>query len=346
MVNQKIIFLLLSISLLCTNYAVSQNGGYAGASFGLGYGPRGMAISNAMAASTFEGIYPYYNPALAAFKATGNQVDLSVSSLSFDRVYQTFSSTFQLPTNAGLSIGLIKSGVKAFDERSVSGYPLGNFDIAEYQLINSFGLRFSERFWGGISFKLSYANYNKEISPSTALGIDIGILYRFGNYLNFAFTVQDFFANYTWNSGELYNQTQSRNVINNFPITIKWAFSYQRDKYAIQTEYELQSVEYEYENKELFIDDNGFPNQINQLMTTTNSSGTYKFGATWNMHERFTLRSGYRIIESNTSNKGLLSFGFSTHLPIEKFSPSIDYAFVKEPNGISNIHVFALRLHL
>ncbi len=73
--------------------------------------------------------------------------------------------------------------------------------------------------------------------------------------MNFAFTVQDFFANYTWNSGELYNQTQSRNVINNFPITIKWAFSYQRDKYAIQTEYELQSVEYEYENKELFIDD-------------------------------------------------------------------------------------------
>lgn len=346
MVNKKIIFLLLSISLLSTDYAVSQNGGYAGASFGLGFGPRGMAISNAMAASTFEGIYPYYNPALAAFKAKGNQIDLSVSSLSFDRVYQTFSSTFQLPPNAGLSIGLIRSGVKAFDERSLSGYPLGNFDIAEYLFNTSFGLRFSDRFQAGISFKLNYANYHKELNSTTAVGVDLGFLYKFGKHLNVAVAIQDMFANYTWNSGDLYNQSQSRNVVNNFPIRYKWAFSYERRKYALQAEYEIKTFESEINRYEIFIDSDGNPAQISRISSANSNTGALKFGGTWHAHERFSLRAGYRITNTDESDSGSFSSGFSIHLPFDTFSPSFDYAFVSEPYGISNIHVYALRLNL
>ena len=96
-------FLVCGLSLFISTSLFAQNGGFAGAGLSLGHGPRGMAISNAMAASTFEGIYPYYNPALAAFKSSGNQVDMSISALDFDRVYQTFGSTFQLPPNAGIS---------------------------------------------------------------------------------------------------------------------------------------------------------------------------------------------------------------------------------------------------
>jgi len=342
----SITYIILLFATLIPQISLSQTGGFAGNGLSLGFAPRGMAISNAMAASTFEGIYPYYNPALAAFKSDGNQVDMSVSALNFDRIYQTVGATFQLPPNAGISIGLIRSGVKDIDERSLSGYPIGTFDLAEYQLNTTFGLRFSERFFGGVSFKLNYANYRADLTPATAVGVDFGLLYKFGNYLNFAFAAQDMFANYTWNSGDLYNQSQSRNVVNNFPTRVKWAFSYQRVKYAIQAEYELQSFASDINEIELFVDQSGNPIPISQLSTINTSSGSIKFGASWHAHERFTVRSGYRITDTKVSGSGSFSAGFSIHLPFNTFAPSIDYAFVIEPYGISNIHVFALRLHL
>ncbi len=346
MIKSCLKYLLIGLPLLVPTTVFAQSGGFAGAGLSLGHGPRGMAISNAMGASTFEGIYPYYNPALAAFKSTGNQIDMSVSALDFDRVYQTFGTTFQLPPNAGLSIGVIRSGVKDIDERSLSGYPLGTFDLSEYQLNTTFGLRFSDRMSGGVSFKLNYANYHEDLSSTTAVGIDLGILYRFGSYLNFAFAVQDMFANYTWNSGDLYNQSQARNVVNNFPTRLKWAFSYQREKYAIQTEYELKTFGSEVNEFQNFVDGSGNPIQISQLNTINTSTGVFKFGGTWHAHERFSLRGGYRISDTKVSGSGSLSSGFSVHLPFDTFSPSIDYAFVTEPFGVSNIHVFALRLNL
>ena len=71
-----------------------------------------------------------------------------------------------------------------------------------------------------------------------------------------------------------------------------------------------------------------------------------KLGGTWHAHERFTLRAGYRITDTQVTGSGSISTGFSVHLPFDNFAPSFDYAFISEPYGISNIHVFALRLHL
>lgn len=141
--------LLVALSILLLSFSVdalAQNGGFAGAAFQSGFGPRGMAMSNAMGASTSEGVYPYYNPALAAVFQENNQIDLSVSSMDFDRVYQNAGVHVQLPPNAGIAFGLIRAGVKDIDARSLSGYPNGTFDISEYQLNTAFGIRFSPNF--------------------------------------------------------------------------------------------------------------------------------------------------------------------------------------------------------
>lgn len=344
--RQLSIIALLVILFVPFNSVLAQNGGFAGNALSLGFGPRAMGVSNAMAASTFEGVYPYYNPSLAAFKASGNQVDMSVSALDFDRVYQTIGSTFQLPPNAGIYIGLIRSGVTNIDERSLSGYPLGTFDISEYQLNTSFGLRFSDRFYGGVSFKLNYANYHKEVSAATAVGVDLGFLYLIGNHLNLGFTVQDMFANYTWNSSELYGQSQSRNVVNNFPTRLKWALSYQLESLAIVGEYELFIFGSEVSEVSLFVDQTGNPVTINDLSSITTSTGSLKIGTSWKAHERFTLRGGYRVSDTKVLGSGSFSSGFSVHLPFDSFAPSIDYAFVNEPYGVSNIHVVAIRINL
>ena len=339
-------FLIAFVLLSTMSSVYAQSGGFTGASTRIGFGPRGMAMGNALAATTSEGIYPHYNPALAAFRTDAPQVDLTFSSLEFDRVFQTVSANFQLPPSAGISFGIIRSGIKDIDERSLSGYPLGTFDASEYQLFTAFGLRLNERFKGGINLKINYANYHPDLSPSTGVGIDLGFLIHITESINLGIAVQDLFSNYTWNSGELYGQDQSANVINTFPTRYKFALAYQHQKFTISTEYEIQSLISDQTTREIFIDGSGPPQVFETTEEILTGTSLFRTGASWKAHERFTVRGGYRITDLKQSGSGSLTAGFSLHLPFDVLSPSIDYAFVMEPYNVANMHVFALRLHL
>ena len=341
-------YLLLTFMLLGSfnELVVAQNGGFAGASSRIGYGPRAMSMANAYTATTSEGIYPYYNPAFSAEVTGFKQFDLGASSMSFDRIFQTVGANFKLPPNAGISVGIIRTGVKNIDERSFSGYPLGEFDISEYQLFAAFGINFSSKFNAGISFKLNRADYHEELSATNAIGVDLGFLYKINQNLNFAFVIQDMFANYTWNSNDLYGLEQGRNVVNTFPTRFKWALAYQRSKFTIATEFELQSYISEVTVTDIFVDGGTNTQILESTEEVATSSGIFRVGGSWKAHERFTLRGGYKITDTTNGESGSLSTGFSIHLPFDALSPSIDYAFVIEPYNVANMHVFALRLHL
>ena len=71
-----------------------------------------------------------------------------------------------------------------------------------------------------------------------------------------------------------------------------------------------------------------------------------RLGGSWKAHERFTLRGGYNLPDLTNMVSWGASSGFSLYLPFDKFSPSIGYAFVIEPNRVSNMHVFSLSLKL
>ena len=341
-------YLISGLFILAFNceFIFAQNGGFAGASTRIGYGPRGLSMANAFTATTSEGIYPYYNPALSAEVTGFKQFDLSVSSMAFDRIFQSVGGNFRLPPNAGISFGIIRTGVRDIDERSLSGYPLGEFDASEYQLFSAFGVQFNPKFNAGISFKLNYANYHEDLSPASSIGVDIGILYKINKSLNFGFTIQDMFANYTWNSNQLYNTAQSRNVINTFPTRFKWALSYQNDIFTVSSEFEVQSYTSEVTKKEIFLEGNSSVSILETKEEISTSSGLFRIGGSWKAHERFSIRGGYRITDTTNSNSGSLSTGFSIYLPFDQLSPSIDYSFVIEPYNVANMHVFALRLHL
>lgn len=342
----KYSLLLVLLFALNGENLIAQNGGFAGASTRVGFGPRALSMANAFTATTSEGIYPYYNPALVAEPYGFKQFDLSVSSLEFDRVYQTIGTNFRLPPNAGISFGIVRTGVKDIDERSLSGYPLGNFDVAEYQFFSAFGVKFSSKFNAGISFKLNYANYHNELPAVSSVGVDLGMIYKISEHLNFGFSVQDMFANYTWNSADLYGSSQSRNVVNTFPTRFKWGLSYQGNYFTIASEFEVQSYLSEVTTKEVFIEGASTPTILESFDDISTSSGIFRLGGSWKAHERFSIRGGYKIMDTTTLDSGSFSTGFSVYLPFDTFSPSIDYAFVIEPYNVANMHVFALRLHL
>lgn len=324
---------------------LAQNGGFAGASTRIGYSARGMGMGNAMSAVTSEGAFSYYNPAQTALESGSGQMDLSAGVLQFDRVLQSVGAQFALPPTAGLSFTLLRTGVNDIDGRTQSGYSTGSFDISEYQLASGFGIRLSEKFNAGIGLKFNLANYHEELSNAVAVGVDLAFLYEISPQINFAGSVRDLFANYSWNSQDLYNLSQSRNVVNNFPTRIIFGLAWQKQNFTVSSDFEIQAYSSEITTRSTFVE-NGIPTEItsNELINT--SSNQFRVGASWDAHERFTLRGGWNLPETTEFDSWGLSSGFSIHLPFDVFSPSIDYAFVMEPYRVSNMHVFSLRLNL
>jgi hypothetical protein len=340
--------IILTLAVLLGSFSATvfaQNGGFAGAATRLGYSARGMAMSNAMSAVTSEGAFAYYNSAQAALVLVKKPADITVGALKFDRIFQSTGIQLQLPPTAGLSINILRTGVNDIDGRTQSGYPTGSFDAAEYQLASHFGIRLSDRMNAGIGVKFGLANYHKDLDNAVSFGLDLGFLYRAGEHLNMAFTVKDLLAGYSWNSQKLYNLDQSKNVVNNFPTRIIFGAAYQAEKFTLSGDFEIQAYSSETSKQEVFIS-NGFPTTINNTKVVNTSSTQVRFGGSWKAHERFTLRAGWQLPDLTRKASWGLSSGFSIHLPFDVFSPSIDYAFVMEPNRLSNMHAFSLRLNL
>lgn len=331
--------------LLISPSLFAQNGGFAGTSSRMGFNARGLAMSNAMSANTSEGVYAYYNPAQAALHSDFKQTDFTVGALQFDRVFQTAGIHLQLPPSAGLSFNILRTGVKEIDGRTQSGYPTGLFDASEYQFGSNFGIRMSDKLNAGIGVKFSLASFHQQLDNPVSVGVDLGLLYHAGNDVNFAFAVKDLFANYTWNSQELYGLDQAQNVINTFPTRLIFGVAYQHDVFNISADYEFQVYQSETESKSVIISE-GVPVIITNRETVSTSASQLRLGASWLAHERFTLRGGWQLPDMSDTQSWGLSSGFSIHLPFDVFSPSIDYAFLVEPYRVSTMHIFSLRLNL
>lgn len=315
---------LLSIFFLTWGWSIAafaQSGGAPGSFSRIGFGPRGMAMGNALTSVTSVGIYSYYNPAAAAFGPDGNQFDLATSAMSFDRSFSTASGTFKLPPTAGITVSLIHANVSDIDGRSVDGYDTGTLDTNEYQLAATWGIQFSEILAVGLSFKYYLADLHSNLSLGKTMGLDFGLLYTISERLQAGVAVRDLLAAYNWDSGGLYGDDSS-SQIDNFPTNVQIGFSYDL------TQNWLVSLE-----GGRWIHENSSRNQLH-------------VGSSYLLHERITVRAGWQIDElssTGTSNHG--SAGFSVHLPFDLLSPSVDYAFVQEANNIY-MHTFGLRLNL
>ncbi|MFY0683543.1 MAG: hypothetical protein JXR20_03260 [Balneola sp.] len=341
----KRLYAILVLIYFAVSNLYAQSGGFAGAPQRLGYGATALGMGNAMTAVTSQGSFAHYNPAHSALLLSYTPIDLSVSSLSYDRVHQTVGGFLQLPPSAGITINLLRSGISDIDARTQSGYPNGSFDISEYQLFTAFGIRMSNKLNAGAGFKINYANYHDDLDAETSVGIDIGFLYKITSEINFGLAIQDLFAEYRWNSSDLYDLPESRNVINKFPTRFKFGLAYQKEAFTISGDYEIQALSSEVENNEIFIT-NGSLNTITTVSEIKTNVQQFRLGGAWQAHERITLRAGYSVPDLTNTNSWGASGGFSLYLPFDQLSPSIGYAFVMEPNRVSNMHVFSLSFKL
>ncbi|MDX1586366.1 MAG: hypothetical protein R3222_06470 [Balneolaceae bacterium] len=313
--------LLLQLLLLPLS-SLGQPAGSAGSFTRIGFGPRGMALGNALTAVTHEGIYSYYNPAHAAYIAKGNQVDLSTSLMSFDRTLNSLNATFRMPPTAGISVSLLNAHVEGIDGRTASGYYTSDLKTNEYQLMTAFGIEISSKMALGIGVKLNLADFHPEVSPAKSVAFDAGAIYRATEEFTLGLTVRDLLASYSWNSANLYGDESLSETTEPFPVGLKLGASYRIHDIAAMAD-------------------------LGMLLQKGEQYKQLRVGLSWLLHERISLRGGWQVTDlENMVNTQRPSAGFSLHLPFDILQPSVDYAFVREPGGISSMHVFGLRMNL
>jgi len=325
---------------------LAQAGGFTGAFSRIGFGPRGMAMGNALTAVHHEGAYGYYNPALAAAPNNFIQLDFASSAMSFDRQLHMVSAQFQLPPSAGISVSLLNGRVGDIDGRTQSGYYTETFSTSEYQMLTNFGIRFSNTFWGGVGIKVNLSDFHSDVSSETSIGLDAG-LYKQAGPVGIGLAVQDLFAKTNYDTSNLFGSNTGGARSNDYPTRIKLGGSYTYNSNLLfSAEYEIQVLSSEIKSNETtLLEGRPVINTVRSEVTTNTQIA--RLGARYHIHPRVTLRSGLQALDLNHDSFNITpTAGFSLHLPFDRFSPTIDYAYMREPSNISNMHLFSIRLQL
>ncbi len=345
--NWKRLVVLLLPLMFSVSESLAQSGGFSGSFTRMGLGPRGMAMGNALGTVSQEGVFAHYNPALAAYVEKRN-ADMSTALMSFDRNLHALNLVFALPPSAGLNVGLLNANVYDIDGRTSSGYHTDYLSTHEFQFFAAFGIRLSSRLRLGSTVKINVANFHDDVNNSASAGFDVGVIYELSSSWRAGFSVHDLLSEYSWNTDPLYGTEGGQSQNNPFPVRYRFSSSYTFSDWnlLLSSEYEIQVQSAEYQRLQVM---SGTipPRNTTHTEEVTTESRLFRIGTAWLPHERVTLRAGWEVMDLDfLEETHKISAGFSVHLPYDALQPSFDYAYVREPFGISGMHVLALRLSL
>ena len=322
-----IIILFSSISIAQPQF--SEMSVKPGAFSRMGYGARGIGMGNAMSAVIEGELVSYYNPAVTVFQ-DGNSfltgysflgLDRSLNFLSFTRRFDFYSKKDSLVENpkprnsAGISVGLINSGVSNIDGRDNNGLSTGELSTSENQFFLALANRFSEKFSIGVTAKLYYYKLFEEIT-TTNLGFDIGAIYRVNEEFTISLALIDLNSKYEWDTSPVYEQDGAVTK-DKFPTLRKIGVSYFNQAIGL-----LASLEFE---------------------NSSSETNILRGGIEYNIYNGFYLRGGIDQFNlSNTDWPVRPSLGFSFYKSFGSLVVGVDYAFVIEEYSSSDRHIIGL----
>ncbi len=329
MKKRILIIIILFTAVISAQQQFSSMGDMPGAFSRIGFGARGIGMGNAMSAVTEGNLVSYYNPALSVFQER-NSFQTSYSFLSLDRAlnFVNFTRKFDFYSSkdsvkprstAGLSIGIINSGVSNIDGRDGAGNQTGNLQTSENQFFLGLANRFSNKLSIGISLKFYYYKLFEQIH-ATSFGIDLGALYKINDNFNISLMVSDLNSRYKWDTGPLYGTDGGTTTENKFPLLKKIGFSYFNKESKI-----LIAAEFESSNGETNI---------------------FRVGAEYNIIDGFYLRAG--IDQFNISNSDWPvkpSAGFSYFQQFGSIVIGVDYAFQIEQYSPQDRHIVGVSIN-
>lgn len=313
----KVVLLLITFVVASKAMAADNSsylGGLAGAPFRLGFGARGIGMGNSLTSVSFGNVSSYYNPALLPFQPLPT-VLLSYGSLSLDRRLNFLSYSQHLNPDAGLSVGIINSGVSDIEGRDSDGQPTQTYSTSENQFFFSFGLSPSKDVSVGVTAKVLYYSLFSNVK-STTFGMDFGALYSLSDEWKIGAVLQDILSKYKWDTSKLYGESGSF-YVDNFPLRKRVGISYCSREWGFIASGEMEWI---------------------------GSAGYARFGAELELFSGLQIRGGLDQISFTGDVAAKPSVGFSVQTAVASWSPRVDYAYVFEPYVSSGMHYLTLTL--
>ena len=316
----------------------------AGSFARLGFGARGMAMSNALIADQSGATSPYYNPALAPFTSR-QTLQASVAFMTFDRQLEFLQFASPLPPVAGIAAGIIHAGVSDIDGRNSSGFHTETLSTDEYAAFLAFGLKLGQRASIGLGLQVFRADYLNDLEAINTIGIDLGFSIKITDALSLGVVADDLLAKYSWDTSSLFS-SGGKQTSDNFPVRLRLGASYTLldGKARILGEYESRTSTLEYRVREIQ-DINQQSLEVTIVDELRIHEHRFRIGGEYQLAEPFTIRGG--IDRVGDALDGMRpSAGFSLAQPVGDLLVWFEYAFALEPYKTGTMHVLTFRLFL
>lgn len=305
---------LLLLVFIVSHATMGQIAGKAGAFSRMGFGARGMGMGNALTAVTTGDVVGYYNPATLP-SVSYKYASASFGILALDRKLNFLSYTMPVRPSAGLSIGIINSGVSNIDGRDSDGEPTGPLRTSENQVYLAFANKFNNRLSLGINVKLYYHHLYTDVT-STLIGLDFGGLFQVTDALTVGATVRDVNSQYKWDTSDIYGQS-GNSTTDKFPLLYTFGTAFQ-----LPDSLGLVALDIESSNQ---------------------SSLSARVGVEVPLIPELTLRAGLDRIDLKEKGNGVRpSFGFTARQGFDDVVPALHYAYVVEPFASTGMHIISL----
>ncbi|MGA8265679.1 MAG: hypothetical protein WB779_14645 [Ignavibacteriaceae bacterium] len=328
-----VFFILFSSAAFC-KLQFSGISSTPGAFSRMGFGARGMGMGNAMSAVTEGNLVTYYNPALSVFQEK-MLFQTSYSILSLDRSlnFINFTARFDIHpygensydekrikpvSSAGVSIGLINSGVSNISARDNEGVETGTISTSENLIFISLAKTFSSKLAIGLTTKFYFYNLAEGLKAS-GLGFDLGALYILNDNFNIAAVISDINSKYKWDSTPLLGQ-DGKTTEDSFPLLKRIGLSYRNKDYKI-----LASAEFENSNA---------------------GTNILRFGVEYNIIEQLYIRGGidnFNLSNSDFPKRPSIGFSYFKSLGGD-WIIGVDYAFVIEKYSPEDRHIIGVNV--
>ena len=338
----RLIYIALAVFVLLPIESFAQA---AGVFSRIGFGARGVALSNALVADGMADGSPYYNPALAPF-ATGQNLEASAAILSLDRELQFLQFATPIQPSAGVAVGLIHAGVSNIDGRDNSGYHTENYSTDEFAFFLAFGTHLSKRVTAGIGLQVFRADFFDELEPVNSIGIDAGLTYSATDNLRLGFALDDLLARYSWDTSDIYG-SEGKTTSDRFPLRLRAgaAYSLMGGKAQVLAEYESRVTSFEFRRRQVTLIGES-PQETTTSERARLQENRFRLGAEYYLSEIFSIRGGIDRIGADALEGVTPSAGFMIEQRVGPLVARGEYAFVLEPYGTGAMHLLTLRVFL
>jgi len=219
-----------------------------GSVFEYGNSAKEVALGGASVSLPIMGFNALNNPAFLA-EIVDIEYGLSYFSMSQERSLNIFSYSRKISPNAGIGISLFMASVDGIEQTNIDNDIIGNLDYLEGFGSMSFAVSLG-KFASGANLKI-FQNSLHNIKVQ-AVGLDLGLNYRFSEKINLSFTSKNIGAEYKWSStySEKLKNPSALGFSYNDPDRLNYSF--QINMNALEYENVNIGIEYriEVENKE------------------------------------------------------------------------------------------------